>query len=157
MCFSLLSFPFGPGLTHPTLTRKQYYKPGPLDEEEGAADRAGAGSSVASDPNIYFEDAAFRPSWLDRLYQGAWDDFHPSQVPDEEVEHLRELAERYEEQLFAILAQKEGGVGGGAGAGGSAQGQGGGKGAGGKGGFDPAAFADEMDVLGGGGEGKKEG
>lgn len=132
---SLLTHLYHPN--HPS-RHTQYYKPGPLDEEATAvADRAG----VASDPNIYFEDAAFRPSWLDKLYQGAWDDFHPSQVPDHEVEHLRELAERYEEQLFAILAQKEGG----------GQGQGQGQGAkGAEGGFDPEAFADEMDALGGG-------
>lgn len=114
----------------------QYYKPGPLGEDGAAAAAADRVAAAAADPNIYFEDAAYRPSWLDKIYQGAWDDFHPSQVPDDEVEHLRELAERYEEQLFAILSQREG-----------AQDED----AGGKApAFDPKAFEDEMDGLGGG-------
>lgn len=94
----------------------------------------------SSGPNILFEDAAYRPSWLAKIYQGAWDDFHPSQVPDDEVEHLRELAERYEEQLFAILAQKEG------------RGRPGGQEeegaeAGGAGAFDPQAFEDDLTLT----------
>lgn len=128
----------------------QYYKPSPLAEDKtnggiaaAAADGGAAASSSSSlsssGPNLLFEDAAYRPSWLDKIYQGAWDDFHPSQVPDEEVEHLRELAERYEEQLFAILAQKEGGEGQGK------EGQGPNEGGrGGVGAFDPRAFEDEL-------------
>jgi hypothetical protein len=62
-------------------------------------------------------------------------------VPDDEVEHLRELAERYEEQLFTILAQKDGGQEDGANAKAGKEG--------GAGAFDPQAFEDEMDALAG--------
>ena len=60
------------------------------------------------------------------------------------MEHLHELAERYEEQLFAILDDTENMSEGGAG-----EGEGGSANGGGVGGFDPAAFEDEMEGLSG--------
>jgi len=104
------------------------------------------GMEGPEDVNLYFEDAAYRPSLLAALYQGAYEDFQPSQVPEGEVEHIRELAERYEEQLQTILNQSRGG--GGAGEGGA---EGAAGGARKKAAFDPKAFSME----GGGGGAKK--
>jgi hypothetical protein len=135
-----------------------YYAPGPAERVPRKVSGGGGGGGGeeeggegVEDVNLYFEDAAYRPSLLAALYQGAYEDFQPSQVPEGEVEHIRELAERYEEQLQTILNQSRGG---GVGIGGEGGGEGGAGGARKKA-FDPKAFS--MEGGGGGGGGAKKG
>ncbi len=128
----------------------EYYAAGPAERVPRKAGPAGVEEDAPAGPedvNLYFEDAAYRPSLLAAMYQGAYDDFQPSQVPDNEIEHIRELAERYEEQLLTILGKQSPGeaLEGGEGRGG------GGKKNTARGNFDPKAFAHEL-----GGGSKKE-
>ncbi|KAM3575360.1 hypothetical protein VYU27_002707 [Nannochloropsis oceanica] len=116
-----------------------FYTPGPaenlprkLSSSSDSVDEEGVQGE--EDNILYFEDAAYRPSFLAALYQGAYEDFQPSQVPDGEVEHIRELAERYEEQLQTILKQSRGREGKMTGAGGASK----------KAAFDPKAFSIEQ-------------
>eukprot|EP00624_Nannochloropsis_granulata_P007279 evm.model.NODE_7044_length_6584_cov_21.200182.2 len=121
-----------------------FYAPGPaenLPRKVSSSSDSGDEEGVqgVEDGNLYFEDAAYRPSLLTALYQGAYEDFQPSQVPEGEVEHIRELAERYEQQLQTILNQSRGRVG--------EAGEGRATGAGGaskKAAFDPKAFSMEQ-------------
>jgi len=97
--------------------------------------------SSSTDGNIYFKDAAYRPSLIAAIFQGAYADFKPSQVPDKEVKLIRELAERYEEQLQTILHSSQDDV--------NAEARGTSKSPtstiADRGGFDPKVFSKEID------------
>lgn len=58
---------------------KQYYAAGEAEVLPRNVD-ADNEDIKAEDVNIYFEDAAYRPSYISRLYNGMWEDFQPNQV-----------------------------------------------------------------------------
>lgn len=71
----------------------------------------GGGTSEGADPDegvlmddevLFFEDGVYRKSAIGQVYDGDFEDMHPMDVRDDELEELRDLAERYEENLAAV-------------------------------------------------------
>lgn len=60
----------------------------------------------ADDGNLYFEDAIWRPSYIADVYNGKAEDFQRSRAGVDELQYLREMAEKYEEHLYASVAQE---------------------------------------------------
>lgn len=80
----------------------QLYEPGVYKLSEGMDSE-----EASRDGHIYFEDAIWRPSFIGDVYNGKYEDFNRADATVDEVAHLRDLAERYEESLAMSMSGDE--------------------------------------------------